>query len=155
MARLAGRSIAAALLAACATAATAGDVLTVDAPEGPLLRVPVDDGAAWCLRWQHSVTGGDVADCFVNVAGLMVLDRSYLHDFAAGLGTIQGRGNLRAAAEGGYWIEDMGEPIDDNTLLLRVGRPAVDHRLTIDGEVYDLSQMAAGERVAMRLVPAP
>ncbi|MBM9593961.1 DUF1850 domain-containing protein [Roseitranquillus sediminis] len=144
----------AAALSAFASAATA-DVLSVETEGATLVSVEVADGAEWCLKWQHSVTGGDVADCFRNDGGTMILDRSFLHDFAAGLGTIAGRGWMRTAEGGGYWIEDMDEPVAENRLILRVGRGSVDHRLVVAGDVHDLTAMAAGERVSLRLDRTP
>lgn len=147
----AGWPLAAALsLAAPASAGT----LSVEAAGGTLVEVSVPDGGEWCLRWNHSVTGGRVADCFVNDDGRMILERSYLHDFAAGLGEVQGRGGtLRSAEGGGYWIEGIDERIANDTLPLRVGRPSVDHRLEVGGREYGLSDLAAGERVILRLTP--
>lgn len=115
------------------------------------LQIPAGD--AWCLVWNHSVTGGRVADCFVTRAGQMVLDRSYLHDYAAGLGEVPGRGQVRPAAGGGYWIEGIDEPIPGNRLPLRVGRASTDHRLQVDGTDHDLSARAAGRRVTLHLIP--
>jgi hypothetical protein len=117
-----------------------------------LAEAPAPPGTGWCLRWRHSVTGGAVADCFRNDDGRMVLVRSYLHDFAAGLGTVAGRGGrLVSAPGGGYWIEDISEPIDDNALVLRVGARRVDHRIEIGGCEKRLSRMAPGARVVIRL----
>ena len=82
----------------------------------------------------------------------MVLDRSYLHDYAAGLGEVAGRGRIGAADRGGFWIRDMDEPISGNALSLRVGRREVGHRLHIGGQVHDLSDLAAGQRVVLRLI---
>ncbi len=83
----------------------------------------------------------------------MVLDRSYLHDSAAGLGEVPGRGRMRAAEGGGYWIENIGEAIPGNALRLRVGQPRVDHRIEAGGTTHDLSTIAAGQRVTLRLIP--
>ena len=149
----AGRPVAAALSVLLSAGAASGGTLTVEAADGPLLAFPVADGAEWCLKWNHSVTGGAVVDCFASRSGRMTLTRSYLHDFAAGLGEVPGRGTLRPADEGGYWIEDMSEPIPGNALVLRVGRAAVDHRLAVGGEEHSLSALAAGRRVTLRLEP--
>ncbi|HUF57797.1 MAG TPA: DUF1850 domain-containing protein [Thermohalobaculum sp.] len=148
-----GRLFAAALSVLLAAGGASGATLTIESAKGPLLEFPVPEGATWCLCWSHSVTGGPVADCFVNRSGRMILARSYLHDFAAGLGEVPGRGTLRPAAEGGYWIENMDEPVPGNALVLRVGRPAVNHRLAIGGGEYSLSAVAAGRRVTLRLEP--
>ncbi|MGR3756125.1 MAG: DUF1850 domain-containing protein [Tranquillimonas sp.] len=146
------RAALAAGLALWAGSAAAGTLL-VEGADGPLLSLSAPEGAEWCLRWNHSVTGGPVADCFVNSKGRMVLDHSYLHDYAAGLGDVPGRGRVHAAAGGGYEIDDIDEPVPDNALILRVGRPSVDHRLEIGGETFDLSALAANRRVTLRLVP--
>ena len=125
-------------------------VLVTDDTGAILAQLPVADGAQFCLRWNHSVTGGKVADCFRIEAGRLVLDSSFLHDYAAGLGSIPGRGTVRAAKGGGYWIEGMNEPLAGNLLRLRVGGPAVDHRLTSGAWQIDLSALAAGKRVILR-----
>lgn len=140
-------------LALLLPAVAAAGSLVVEAAEGPILTLPAPEGAEWCLRWRHSVTGGDVADCFANDGGTMILRRSYLHDFAAGLGEVPGRGAARPAAGGGYWIDGIDEAIAGNALTLRVGQPRVGHRLTQGGESHDLSTRAAGRRVVLRLIP--
>jgi len=149
-----GRPFVAALFLSAAQAAAAA-TLIVEGPDGAVLieaDAPAD--AEWCLTWNHSVTGGAVADCFENRERQMVLTRAYLHDFAAGLGTVEGRGGTLVSAEGGgYWIEGLDEPIPGNALPLRVGRPGTDHRLRIGDAVHALSPIAAGQRVVLRLLP--
>ncbi len=120
--------------------------------EGSVLRtLPLPEDQEICLTWAHSVTGGKVADCFENRAGQLVLTRSYLHDFAAGLGEVEGRGKLTSAPGGGYWIEDMDEPLPDNRLHLRVGAPQVGHRLTGREVDIPLSELAPGARAILTL----
>lgn len=116
-------------------------------------QLPFDAGHAICLRWSHSVTGGAVADCFENRSGTMVLTRSYLHDFAAGLGEVAGRGQLQPSAGGGYWITGIDEVIPGNALALRVGPMAVNHTLSGGGQSLSLSQIAADTPVVLRLKP--
>lgn len=149
----AGRPFAAALVL-WASAPAAG-TLTVETADGTVLltdRAP--EGAEWCLTWNHSVTGGAVADCFVNRAGRMILARSYLHDFAAGLGEVEGRGGrLVSAPGGGYWLENIDDAIEGNALPVRIGRPSTDHRLTVGGRHVRLSRRAAGQRVRIVLTP--
>lgn len=153
--RAEGRLFAAALLASVITtgAAQAETTLRVEGQDGSVLvKEPAPPGAAWCLWWRHSVTGGAVADCFANDGGRMILTRSFLHDFAAGLGTVEGRGGrLVSAPGGGYWIEGIDEPIPDDGLALRVGAPGVGHRIEIGGKRHALSPIAAGQRVIIRL----
>lgn len=145
---LLGRLVAAAL--ACASP-VAADTLKVRLASGELLAEwPMDEGSEACLTWAHSVTGGRVEDCFVNHDGRLVLMRSYLHDFAAGLGEMPGRGTLVSAREGGYWIEGIAEPLPGNALPLRIGAREVDHRLTLGAHSLALSAVAPGE--AARLV---
>lgn len=153
-----GRSLWAALFAGVILIGTplwAQDVLVVETREGRSLgQLDFDAGQEICLTWAHSVTGGHVADCFENRDGTMMLTRSYLHDFAAGLGEVAGRGTMRSAAGGGYWIDDINEAIPGNALLLRVGAPRVGHMLSGAGQRLNLSAQAAGARVTLRLVPS-
>lgn len=154
---LKGRSLRAALLGCCLLAAAplmAQDALLVETRGGLSLgQLDFDAGTEICLSWSHSVTGGPVADCFENKDGMMMLTRSFLHDFAAGLGEVAGRGTIRSAEGGGYWIEDIDEAIPGNALTLRVGAPPVGHILTGPGKTLRLSTLAAGARVTLRLVP--
>ncbi len=122
--------------------------------DGSVLRtLPLPEGQELCLTWAHSVTGGKVADCFENLAGQLVLTRSYLHDFAAGLGEVAGRGRLVPATGGGYWIEQMNEPLPDNTLTLRIGSARVGHVLRMADHVIPLSELAPGARALLILAP--
>lgn len=109
--------------------------LQVVEPSGePLVSIPMPVGAGWCLAWNHSVEGFAVHDCYRNQAGRMVLERSHLPDFAAGLDHIPGRGRQISDGRGGYWIEDINEPVPGNRYRLRVGSSKVNHRLVSHGE---------------------
>lgn len=136
--------------------------LALPAMADPVLEVHLDNGvvlAGWpmppereaCLTWNHSVTGGRVADCFAQRTGQLHLRRSYLHDFAAGLGEVPGRGTLVSAQGGGYWIEGIDEPVANNRLPLRIGSAAVDHQLHLDGQMLALSQLAPDQRAQIIL----
>ncbi|MGY6410516.1 MAG: DUF1850 domain-containing protein [Alkalilacustris sp.] len=130
--------------------------LVVTDPDGTVLaELPLGPDGRWCLSWAHSVTGGAVADCFRLEEGAMLLERSFLHDFAAGLGTLPGRGTLHSAEGGGYWIEGIDTPLPDATLPLRVGRPGVDHSLASGAHGIALSRLAPGQRVLIRPHAAP
>ncbi|GED22367.1 DUF1850 domain-containing protein [Halomonas halmophila] len=100
-----------------------------DAGGRTLVTLPMPPGAGWCLAWNHSVEGFAVHDCYRNRDGRMVLERSHLPDFAAGLGHIPGRGRQVSDGQGGYWIEDIDEPVPGDAYRLRVGGMRVDHRL--------------------------
>ena len=127
-------------------------MLVAETPAGLAIgQLHFEPGQEICLTWAHSVTGGKVADCFENRAGSLVLSRSYLHDFAAGLGEVAGRGTLRSAPSGGYWIEGIDEAIVNNTLRLRVGAPRVGHVLSDGANRLNLSARAAGASIYLRL----
>ncbi len=127
-------------------------MLQAHLPDGAVLAaLPLPDGHEACLHWSHSVSGGPVVDCFANHGGQLLLSRSYLHDFAAGLGEIPGRGVLETAPEGGYWITGIDEVLAEDGLLLRIGRGRVDHRLIGAGETLYLSRMAPGALVRLKL----
>lgn len=135
-------------------AAMADPVLQVELRSGEILvALPLPAKAEACLTWAHSVTGGKVADCFTQQDGQLILSRSYLHDFAAGLGEVAGRGRLTPAPDGGYWIVDMAEPIAGNALPVRIGSQSVDHRLTLGDQSFNLSQHASGQAATLRLSP--
>ncbi|WP_348814774.1 DUF1850 domain-containing protein [Halomonas sp. H10-59] len=105
-----------------------------DAEGAALVELPMPDGAGWCLAWNHSVEGFEVLDCYRNLGGATVLERSHLPDFAAGLDHVPGRGRQVSDGQGGYWIEDIDEPVPGNRYRLRVGAKRVDHRLVSRGE---------------------
>lgn len=131
-------------------------MLEVVAADGAVLaRLPLGAEPAFCLHWSHSVTGGPVADCFRLDGSAIWLERSYLHDFAAGLGHIPGRGRQVAAPDGGYWIEDIAAPLPPEGLALRVGRSPVGHRIETAAATLQLSELAAGQRVTLRASGRP
>lgn len=119
----------------------------------PLVGLPMPEGAGWCLAWNHSVEGFPVHDCYRNRAGRMVLERSHLPDFAAGLDHIPGRGRQVSDGHGGYWIEAIDEPVPGDRYRLRVGSRRVDHRLVRHGEpslaaLLDAARACGPERYA-------
>lgn len=160
----AGRAfLPASLLCAALTAGALEAVATVGASDEARLEVLDDEGErlvsllmpegeTWCLEWNHSVEGFAVLDCYRHRDGRMVLERSHLPDFAAGLDHIPGRGRQVSDGEGGYWIEDLDEPVPGNAYRLRVGAMRVDHRLVVDERIISLSRLAADERVTIRLL---
>lgn len=123
----------------------------IDADGAVLARTEIPRQTGWCLYWNHSVTGDGVIDCYVDDLGKMVLHRAYQPDFAAGLGHYPGRGILTSAKGGGYWIEDIDEPVRNNAYVLRVGSRAVNHRIVTEDDEINLSKMAEHTRVTIRL----
>lgn len=129
--------------------------LDVVSQEGDvLLTIPIQGDESWCLLWNHSVAGFTVSDCFVTQKNVMLLNSSHQPDFAAGLGYQEGRGNLASDGDGGYMITQINEPVPNNALILRVGSMAVNHRVLVKGQEISLSEVAAGQRVTLRLTPA-
>ncbi|MFU8824351.1 DUF1850 domain-containing protein [Yoonia sp.] len=153
-AMIAGRRLGAALFLGVMSGVTplvAQTFLVVETSGSPLGALPFEEGQEICLTWNHSVTGGAVADCFENQDGSLTLMRSYLHDFAAGLGEMEGRGQIILAENGGYWINAINEPIAGNALALRIGPDAVNHVLAGPDQSLLLSQMAPDTRVRLSL----
>jgi len=126
-----------------------------DRSDSLLVGLSVPQGEGWCLKWNHSVEGFPVLDCYRNEHGRMVLERSHQPDFAAGLGHVPGRGRQVSDGHGGYWIKDIHEPVPGDRYLLRVGAPRVNHRLVREGKTVSLSDLAAGQRVSIGLRPVP
>ncbi len=143
--------IAAALAAADLAAAAPLEVL--DGAGERLMAVDLPADGRWCLVWNHSVTGIEVADCFRAEAGGMVLESSRQPDFAAGLGDVPGEGRVRALETGGYLIEGLSRPVPEAGLALRRGGPAVAHRLRVGDAILPLPPGPRGERLTLR--PAP
>jgi hypothetical protein len=148
---LAGRLVLAVTLAAAPAAAGSLKATLDDGTE--IARLSVPEGAGWCVYWHHSVRGFEVADCYENRMGRMVLVRAHLPDFAAGLDHIPGRGRQLDDGQGGYVIDGIDEPVPDNAYILRAGGPQVNHRLRAAGREVSLSAAAPRARVRIALVP--
>ncbi len=147
-----GGGLCALLLSFFATLAQADSLTATQVDTGTVLAVfDVPEGAGWCILWHHSVQGFEVSDCYENREGVMVLVRAHLPDFAAGLGHIPGRGTQVSDGQGGYWIEDIDEPVPDNAYILRPGAGFVDHRIRANGIVVSLSAVAPRARVRIAL----
>jgi hypothetical protein len=148
---LIGGGLAALLLSSILSAATAGDLVATRADGTEIVRLPVPEGAGWCVLWRHSVQGFEVSDCYENRGGHMVLVRAHLPDFAAGLDHIPGRGRQVSDGQGGYFILDIDEPVPGDAYVLRPGGPSVDHRLQVGDTIVSLSAAAPRERVRIAL----
>lgn len=128
--------------------------LTATLPDGTeIARLTVPDGSGWCILWHHSVQGFEVQDCYRNQSGRMVLERSHQPDFAAGLGHLPGRGKQTSDGAGGYWIENIGEPVPGNAYVLRPGSMEVNHRIVTAKDDISLSSLAPRARVLIALQP--
>jgi hypothetical protein len=144
-----------ALLLLSSTHLTHAALLSVRLMEtGQLLaRFSIAEGQGWSILWNHSVQGFEVEDCYENRSGRMVLVRSHLPDFAAGLDHIPGRGRQVSDGNGGYWIEALDEPVPGNAYVLRPGGPKVNHRLRTPDREMSLSALAERARVKIALEP--
>jgi hypothetical protein len=89
---------------------------------------------------------------YENTSGHFILTRSYLHDFAAGLGEVVGRGTLTPADGGGYWIEGIDEAMPDNALSLRIGAVRVGHALQLGAKYLALSHLAPNQPARIILI---
>ncbi len=147
----AGGGLAALLLLLTCPAAGAGELIAAREDGTEIARLPVAEGAGWCVLWHHSVKGFEVADCYENRGGTMVLVSAHLPDFAAGLDHIPGRGRQVSDGRGGYFILDIDEPVPGNAYVLRPGAGPVDHRLQVGERIVSLSAVAPRERVRIEL----
>jgi hypothetical protein len=150
-ARFGGGLLALLLLLSAVSAASAGELVATREDGTEIARLPVPEGAGWCVLWNHSVAGFEVSDCYENRQGHMVLVRSHLPDFAAGLDHIPGRGRQVSDGQGGYWILDIDESVPGDAYVLRPGRGSVDHRLQVGDTIVSLSAAAPRERVRIEL----
>lgn len=116
-----------------------------------VLNLELAEDGQWCLHWYHSVARFLVRDCFSWHQSQLMLSHSYQPDFAAGLDHLPGRGNLISDGQGGYIIQDINEPLNNNELVLRVGSTRVDHRIVQQGISTSLSDLVAGELVRIRV----
>lgn len=73
--------------------------------------------------------------------------------FRRRLGHLPGRGRQVSDGAGGYWIEDIDEPVPGNAYVLRPGRAPVNHRIVAGDAEIALSARAAGARVRIALQP--
>ena len=152
MKALTGGGLSALLLLAAPQDARAADLVATREDGTEIARLPVPDGAEWCVLWHHSVQGFEVSDCYENRGGRMVLVRAHLPDFAAGLDHVPGRGRQVSDGKGGYWILDIDEPVPGNAYVIRPGAGAVDHRLRTAGATVSLSAVAPRARVRIALI---
>lgn len=134
------------------SAATADTLRATFLDGTEIAQFDVPRGSGWCILWHHSVQGFEVSDCYENRDGDMVLVRSHLPDFAAGLDHIPGRGRQVSDGNGGYWILDLDEPVIGNAYILRPGLGHVDHRIQVGDRVVSLSAVAPRARVRIALI---
>lgn len=139
------------LLSALVSSSHAETLVALRESGEEIARFEVANGSEWCVLWHHSVQGFEVSDCYENRDGRMVLVRSHLPDFAAGLDHIPGRGRQVSDGQGGYFILGIDEAVPGNAYVLRPGAGPVNHRLAVGDRQVSLSALAAHERVTIAL----
>lgn len=144
-----GTALGAALLAALLAALTlpVWPGLRVTHGGDVLAELPEDH---FTVSYVHSIDGLPIEEDLRTQDGRLVVERTRLVQFGAGMGQIAGEG--RGYAEGRWWVvDDLDRDIGDE-LLLRVGVPRIDHRLRAGEHELALSSCLPGEQV--RVAPA-
>lgn len=109
-----------------------------------LLEIPVDDGSEIIVEYEHSVERTLVSDVYVVDGETLVMDRMVFSSFGAGLPSHA----EVTQREGRYVYETEG--LDYRILRITTGYIA-DHDLIVDGEKYDLAEIANGGTVEIRV----
>jgi hypothetical protein len=126
-------------------------------PVWPVLRVsddgstigylPLAEGERFTITYVHSIDQLPIEEDLVRRDGRLVAETTRVRQFGAGMGQIPGEGTGRA--DGEWWVVDgIGRDVGTE-LALRVGSPAVDHRLVADGTEVRLSPCLAAHRVTL------
>lgn len=123
-------------------------------PLWPALHVTHDGQTVATLRGEeltisyvHSIDRLPIEEDLRVQDGDFVVERTRLRQFGAGMGQIEGEGH--GYADGSWWVVDDLERSIGAELLVRVGRPQVDHRIAVGDTEVVLSGCLAGERVAI------
>ncbi|MFP4349133.1 MAG: DUF1850 domain-containing protein [Thermodesulfobacteriota bacterium] len=115
----------------------------------PLLEIPVRYSRPFTIRYIHSVDISPVYEVFQadRERGIVLTD-TYFRMFGAGMGHWEGHGTLM---QEGKWTRITGMDYPLGRFVLRIGQPGVDHTLLIGYREFNLSETAAGHRVAVYL----
>lgn len=152
-----GRAGAGAAALATGAAAVAAALAALLWPVHPALRVeddgallghlPLEPGEHLTIAYVHSIDGLPIEEDIAVRGDRLVVEATRLRQFGAGMGHIPGEGNGRA--DGRWWvIEDMDRDIGTE-VVIRVGAPAVDHRLRTPGAEVRLSPCLTAHRVTV------
>jgi hypothetical protein len=123
--------------------------LTVRPTSGgePLLRLPLEPGERFTLRYLHSVDGTPVWEVHsADSDGTLYVEEERFELLGAGMGHWQGHGTL-AYRDGRTVIEGIHAPVGD--FLLRIGSAGVDHTILWRGRAFPLSRDSAGTAVVV------
>jgi hypothetical protein len=119
--------------------------------EKMLLKIPVEYGQSFTIRYIHSVDISPVFEVFRVEKGIgLVLEETYFRMFGAGMGHWQGHGQL---VHDGKWtrIKAINDPV--GSFILRIGSKGVDHTILLGEQAINLSEIAAGHRAEVFVSP--
>lgn len=117
----------------------------------PLMTVPLEPGERFTLHYKHSVNHLPIwEEHAADEQGRIFVETERFVSFNAGMGHIPGQG--RHTERGGYQvIEGLHRPVGD--MVLRVGGPGVDHTILWRGGKVNLTAVAAGQAVRIKVQP--
>lgn len=123
-------------------------------PLWPAVTVDHDEDrlAAWrteafTLSYIHSIDGLPIEEDLRVTEGELVVERTRLKQFGAGMGHIDGEGQGRA--DGDWWVVDDLERDIGSQMHLRAGATRIDHRITSAEHELRLSVCLPGERITI------
>lgn len=125
------------------------DVVVVVVGERIFATIPLDNGEELVYCYTHSVEQSEVREYFRITEGKLVLTRTAMKSFGAGLPTEQGDG---FSFVDGWYVLELERPI--SSLTFRVS-PFLEQKLMTEKTFVDLSGLEAGLRVELRLARRP
>lgn len=125
------------------------DVVVVTLGDRIYATIPLDKGEELVYCYIHSVERSEVREYFTIMRGTLVLTRTAMKSFGAGLPTEQAEG---FSFQEGWYILEMERPVPK--LVLRVS-PFLEQKLMTEKTFVDLSGLESGLRVELRLTRRP
>lgn len=102
---------------------------------------------AFTLSYIHSIDGLPIEEDLRVTEGELVVERTRLKQFGAGMGHIAGEG--QGHADGDWWVVDDLERDIGSQMHLRAGATRIDHRMTSAEHELRLSACLPGERITI------
>lgn len=102
---------------------------------------------AFTISYVHSIDGLPIEEDLRPTDEGLVVERTRLRQFGAGMGHIDGEG--RGYSDGAWWVLDDMERRIGPQMHLRAGAPAIDHQLHSTDTSLLLSQCLSGERITI------
>ncbi|MFJ9554824.1 DUF1850 domain-containing protein [Nocardiopsis sp. NPDC101807] len=110
-------------------------------------------GGSFTVSYVHSIDGLPIEENLLVRDGRLVVDSTRVRQFGAGMGHVPGEGTGRA--DGEWWVVEGMERDIGTELTIRVGAPAVDHRIRAPGAEVRLSPCLAAHPVRVEPVLLP